>query len=480
METINSSSKAKTTRTRTDALRRGRLTTGTLPLLLWPYLIVAIMYGACIGSFLNVVIYRMPAELSLFHPPSRCPKCKTPLAMYDNIPVLGWLWLRGKCRYCKVPISIQYPAIEALTGALFGLLFYVYYMTDMRPDFAAATLNGSYLVIIVHGVLVASLLAATLIDAKHYIIPISIPHTAIVFALVGLPLATWLEPSIKDLSVLPNSRTGLGASTLESIRMSFTLVPRVSGQWFGAAMGGALGIGVAMVLVLFGLLPRSFEGPQWDEPMPGTEAAAQHAKQREAVAKPTEDQPPAGENGDRSATAPPDDAEGLQEWLAPPGLKLEIGKELLFCLFPIVGAVLGWLLWLRISPFSPYQPNAHEPAWLRVLGGVVMGYLAGGGMIWGLRILGTLGFGKEAMGLGDVHLLAAIGAVLGPVDAGLTVVLAAFIAIAFAIVMFGVNLFSRGLSRPIPFGPFLAAGALAMMIFRFPVAAWVIGLFQIP
>lgn len=79
----------------------------------------AFVIGASIGSFLNVVIYRLPAKLSLLHPPSRCPKCLHRLQAHDNVPVFGWLWLRGRCRYCRTPISPRYPLIEAATGLLF-------------------------------------------------------------------------------------------------------------------------------------------------------------------------------------------------------------------------------------------------------------------------------------------------------------------------------------------------------------------------
>jgi len=79
--------------------------------------------GACIGSFLNVVIYRLPAGIALSHPGSRCPWCETELSPRDNIPILGWVALRGKCRYCSVPISARYPLIESLVGLMFLTLF---------------------------------------------------------------------------------------------------------------------------------------------------------------------------------------------------------------------------------------------------------------------------------------------------------------------------------------------------------------------
>ena len=79
---------------------------------------VAAILGAIVGSFLNVVAYRLPRGESLAHPPSACPSCGTPIKPYDNVPVLGWLWLRGKCRACQAPISPRYPIVEAVTGLL--------------------------------------------------------------------------------------------------------------------------------------------------------------------------------------------------------------------------------------------------------------------------------------------------------------------------------------------------------------------------
>lgn len=84
----------------------------------------AFIFGACIGSFLNVVIYRIPAGISLIHPPSRCPQCQHRLGITENVPVLGWLWLRGRCRWCKTKISRRYPIIEAVTGLVFMTVFW--------------------------------------------------------------------------------------------------------------------------------------------------------------------------------------------------------------------------------------------------------------------------------------------------------------------------------------------------------------------
>src|SRR5215212_8879542 len=83
---------------------------------------IAGVFGLVIGSFLNVVIWRVPRKESIVHPPSHCPRCDTPISPRDNVPVLSWLVLRGRCRHCREPISFRYPAVELLTAAVFGAL----------------------------------------------------------------------------------------------------------------------------------------------------------------------------------------------------------------------------------------------------------------------------------------------------------------------------------------------------------------------
>jgi len=85
--------------------------------------------GAAIGSFLNVVIYRLPVGLSLVSPPSRCSHCHHALGKTENVPILGWLWLQGQCRWCRAGISPRYPLIEALTAALFCGVFWQFGLT---------------------------------------------------------------------------------------------------------------------------------------------------------------------------------------------------------------------------------------------------------------------------------------------------------------------------------------------------------------
>lgn len=118
--------------------------------------ILSLIFGAMVGSFLNVCIYRIPENVSLWWPPSTCPKCKTRIKFYDNIPVLSYLILRGKCRACKAKISVQYPIIEALTSLLTLLVVYTLGLTY----WTAVALLVTYCLIVL-----------SMIDFRLYIIP---------------------------------------------------------------------------------------------------------------------------------------------------------------------------------------------------------------------------------------------------------------------------------------------------------------------
>jgi leader peptidase (prepilin peptidase)/N-methyltransferase len=138
-------------------------------------IVLAALGGLIIGSFLNVVAYRLPRGESLAHPPSRCPSCEAPVKPYDNIPVLSWLLLRGRCRSCKAPISPRYPLVEGLTGALWALVMWA------RWDDASGIALGIALVTV--------LIPIALIDFEYRIIPNRITGPAAVVAIViGLVL----------------------------------------------------------------------------------------------------------------------------------------------------------------------------------------------------------------------------------------------------------------------------------------------------
>jgi leader peptidase (prepilin peptidase)/N-methyltransferase len=138
-----------------------------------PIALTAIL-GAMIGSFLNVVAYRLPRSKSLVTPGSQCPGCDTPIKPYDNVPVLGWLLLRGRCRTCRTAISPRYPAVEALTAALAVAVILVEHSTVDK---------------VLGLVLVGILVPIALIDLDHQIIPNKITAPAAILAVaIGLVL----------------------------------------------------------------------------------------------------------------------------------------------------------------------------------------------------------------------------------------------------------------------------------------------------
>lgn len=126
-------------------------------------------FGAIVGSFLNVVIHRVPNEESIVFPNSACPKCKTPIKAYDNIPVLSWLILGGKCRNCKEKISPRYPAVEFLTAALYVL---VYWQIGFNPYLPVSL------------IFVTAIVALVFIDAEHMILPNVITYPLLVYSVL--------------------------------------------------------------------------------------------------------------------------------------------------------------------------------------------------------------------------------------------------------------------------------------------------------
>lgn len=149
-----------------------------LPVLL---LLFSFILGAVIGSFLNVCIYRIPAGLSIVSPASRCPQCETAIRWYQNIPIISWLVLRGRCAQCSAKIPIRYPLVEALTGTLFLGVFWTF---------------GLHVVTLVYWLLAAALIVITFIDLDHQIIPdvISLPGVVIGFLCsFAIPWVTWVD-----------------------------------------------------------------------------------------------------------------------------------------------------------------------------------------------------------------------------------------------------------------------------------------------
>ena len=206
------------------------------------FVVMAGLVGACVGSFLNVVVGRLPRKESLVHPGSHCPKCNRAIRWFDNLPVLSWLLLRGRCRGCRAGIAWRYPAVEALTAALFVLAALRF---GDRPILAAEI-----------ALLLAALVAVTFIDIDHRIIPDAITKPGMV---VGLILAAippyqlhppdWIAGLPPGLNSLLHATAGCLAGLLV-----------VNGvRWLGTLAFGkeAMGLGDVKLLGLIG----AFLGP---------------------------------------------------------------------------------------------------------------------------------------------------------------------------------------------------------------------------
>lgn len=139
--------------------------------------VLSFIFGMCIGSFLNVCIYRLPASQSIVYPGSTCPNCNTSIAFYDNIPILSYLWLRAKCRHCKMPIPIRYLLVEII-GGFFALSVWIKFGLTFEA--------------LIYFTFITSLIVITFIDMDHRIIPdvITLPGIVIGF------LVSFIIPTI--------------------------------------------------------------------------------------------------------------------------------------------------------------------------------------------------------------------------------------------------------------------------------------------
>lgn len=152
--------------------------------------LLTMLIGAAVGSFLNVVIHRVPLEKSIVFPNSACPACGGAIKPYDNIPILSWILLRGKCRNCKDPIAIRYPAVELLTALVFLLVYWQI---------------GFNLFLPVALVFTAAVIALIFIDAEHMILPDAITFPLFFFVLAARVLLPVIDEAVyfTDLTAFP-------------------------------------------------------------------------------------------------------------------------------------------------------------------------------------------------------------------------------------------------------------------------------------
>jgi leader peptidase (prepilin peptidase)/N-methyltransferase len=197
------------------------------------------VFGLIVGSFLNVVIYRLPLGQSLATPPSRCRKCGYSLRWFDNIPVVSWAFLRGRCRTCGVRVSWQYPLVELITSALFVV---VVWMTPIGPLVAARL------------ILVCILIVLFGIDLEHQILPNSITLPGII---IGTLFSLVAPPGIKDALI----GVVLGGGILYAIAAAYYVWRREEGMGMGdVKMLAMIGAFLGWKAVLVTLVLASFSG----------------------------------------------------------------------------------------------------------------------------------------------------------------------------------------------------------------------------
>lgn len=223
---------------------------------LWYWLIVFFCLGACVGSFYNVIVYRMPRGISLINPPSHCPLCKKRIPIRYNLPIVGWLWLRGKSACCKQPISVIYPIGESLCGLLGALALYA--AAGFGTDFARPVLSPE--VWADAAAMFWLLLGAypvCAVDCKYKLIPDSISVGGIVAGLLISLVPGGVTPlqSLIGAVVAGGGLYLLGwiaTKVLKKDAMGFGDVKLLAG--YGALMGLTGAVETLLVAALFGIV----------------------------------------------------------------------------------------------------------------------------------------------------------------------------------------------------------------------------------
>ncbi|MCL2646487.1 MAG: A24 family peptidase [Phycisphaerales bacterium] len=464
----------------------------TFPLLI-ASTIFLFLTGTCVGSFLNVVIWRLPnygrevlfqnqrGPLTLNWPPSHCPVCDAPIKWYHNVPVLAWFFLKAKCANCKTHIPVRYPLVELALGVVFAGYFLASSVGHWSPfPFIDLREPAQACAFVLHLIFIAALLAASAIDIDLFIIPLSIPWFLIILGLLATPFIN--HPVIWQLPLPPSDSWHFARSIL----------------------GAGVGLALANLLLALKILPRSFSEPR------------EEARSQKPEARREEPEAESSNFECRVSNVPPlpklthffpsiiaslvlvllcvfawftfsnkaaslitvcsgififligvlprdpdqtDVTDEVVEEIAHPQVRRETLKELLFLAVPLVCAFIACFIPINIPP---------SPCMARFLG-CLLGILIGGGVVWFIRVLGSLAFNKEAMGMGDAHLMAGVGAIVGPWLVVFAFFGAAFLGLAWAIVL----LFQKK-PHVLPFGPWLSiASILALLVGHSLIAAYV-------
>lgn len=468
----------------------------TIAALWWIFFWTAL--GLCLGSFLNVVIYRIPRGKSLRSPLwSACPACRRRIAWYDNLPIISFVLLGGRCRNCAVPIATRYVTIEAMTAVVVLMLLDAFLIGQTRAGLSTSEfgltdrLALDWPILTAHVILFACLLGMSAIDLEHYWVDIRFTNLV---AIAGFVLHTFWTPRGSMSWPRPDSATALtciaalvGLGVLWIIRVcqphdpedstkvesepesDAPVEPRPPGRPPPSLASPPRTAGWIMTALLVALVVGLVMAAAFDMPVKHTGRAlvplgifflmivsastVQRASDHEIMDSIHEER---------------HTARGVV-----------LGELVTLLPAIIFGAIALWVMLSggeiseRIS--GALNREFHIPqtaltrSWRPLTGfsTAAAGFIIGGGVGWAVRIIFTLAFGKEAFGVGDIHLMAAAGAVAG----WQVVAMGFFLTCVVAMVGWLMTLpFKR--TRALPLGPWLSLSILVVVIFYRELLDW--------
>ncbi len=440
--------------------------------------------GLCVGSFTNVLIYRLPLGRKVTEPRwSACPRCNARIRWRDNIPVLSFALLGGRCRFCRLPISLRYPIVEMTVAAIFVIVVDALVVEQMRGGLSPSTLLteralADWPIIIAHIALFACLFAMSAIDIEHYWVDIRFTNAVTV---IGFAAHVLWTPSYSVRNwVRPGDGTALVAlAALVGLVGAWLVVRSIPWDDEGGADDGADeplpppaegGIlptrrwPMWLVVTLIGLMVV-FPVSEAARPQPllaGWRFAVPLALLFVLIVLCSVASRPSDHE---VAEAIEDERHGARR----------MAMEELAVLMPavIAAALAGW--WLIRNPVAGEAAKealhrtvvqaSSVPMWrswqpLLGLGTAATGFIIAGALGWAIRIVFTLVFGKEAMGSGDIHLMAATGCV-----AGWPVVVLGFFLACFLAIFGWLAVLPWKRARAIPLGPWLALAFLITVVY---------------
>lgn len=453
------------------------------------------LLGLCIGSFLNVVIHRLPRGMSIGRPRrSFCPKCERPIAARDNIPVLSWLMLGGRCRSCGAGISVQYPLVEAATGTAFVLVYHLIVVAGARQE-APFSWPSDAPLLALWLLLASTMVACTAMDFTAYMIDVRVTDFCLATALaigalgsntpemvrsasgpasagaaaaaiacgVMMYVTVWRKPGATEEVVeegaretggwrpsakeAEDERESAGTEGMSGTRLDDTTgagdrpthaIAAMIGMIAMVLLAGAIIVGPAIpgAVAIWGQMPAIALGVFFVAMvLTGSVKRESDAEIHEAIER-------EGPQARRTAL-----------------------RELLWLTPIVVAGVTVYAAVAYVAPIretwetvSSVQIGAFRP--MTGISQSALGIVVGGGAGWALRVVFTLVLGREAFGTGDIYILTAAGAAIG----WQLVLLGLLCAVGLALAGWAIGLLLKS-GFMIPFGPWLALG--------FVVALWI-------